>query len=263
MSPFEKKNIEIKDPINTFLTKNTVNKNLDSSSTSNNSKNKTSYTVSNYDNLFPYQDDNNEDFNKKGTYSINYNKFNKVPSNKNNSNQHYFNNRNLNYNRYSEESSMIMNNYYFNYNFNFNNNFNILQNIENKSHNFYFQLHNELLEYSNSINGINLLLKEIKLYSISYVENIIKQAISKIFQIILDCQIIIDIYGSFATDLCIESSDIDLTVRILDPTVTSSEEIFVKLLDNFQKLKVFETVNPIFTASVPILKLVKLILIFS
>lgn len=67
---------------------------------------------------------------------------------------------------------------------------------------------------------------------------------------------IIDIYGSFATDLCIENSDIDLTIRILDNNSTSTDDHFTKLFQEIDKLKIFDSVNPILTASVPILKLV-------
>jgi|LauGreDrversion4_2_1035121.scaffolds.fasta_scaffold721775_1 hypothetical protein len=44
----------------------------------------------------------------------------------------------------------------------------------------------------------------------------------------------------------------------MDPNINISEELFTKLSQDIEKLKVFDSVNPIITASVPILKLVSL-----
>jgi len=123
-----------------------------------------------------YTNNFNEDFRKNKGYNSSYNKFNSFGSS--GTSHQYFNNRNLNYNRYIDESSMVINNYNINFNLNVMNNLNIMQKIEGFYPNFYFQLHNELLDYSNSINEINLMLKDVKVYSISYVENIIKQVLS-------------------------------------------------------------------------------------
>jgi len=123
-----------------------------------------------------YTNNFNEDLRKNKGYNSSYNKFNNFGSS--GTSHQFFNNRNLNYNRYMDESSMVINNYNINFNMNIMNNLNIMQKIEGFYPNFYFQLHNELLDYSNSINEINLMLKDVKVYSISYVENIIKQVLS-------------------------------------------------------------------------------------
>lgn len=156
-----------------FSTKNVVSKNFNLCIIGEKEKNYFNESSKNY----YYSSNFSEEYRKGKGYSSSYNKFNNF-GNSGNSFQ-YFNNRNLNYNRYMDESSMIVNNYNINFNVNIMNSFNIMQKIEGFYPNFYFQLHNELLDYSNSINEINLMLKEIKVYSISYVEKIIKQILSK------------------------------------------------------------------------------------
>ena len=47
-----------------------------------------------------------------------------------------------------------------------------------------------------------------------------------------------------------------MILRIIDPNINYSDELFSKLCQEIEKLKVFVSVNPILTASVPILKLV-------
>ena len=47
----------------------------------------------------------------------------------------------------------------------------------------------------------------------------------------------------------------------MDPNIKCSEELFTKLFQDMDKLKVFDSVNLILTASVPILKLVMIFLI--
>lgn len=66
----------------------------------------------------------------------------------------------------------------------------------------------------------------------------------------------IDIYGSFATDLSIENSDIDMLIRILDQKESTFESMCFQIVDDIKNLKIYDEVVPIFTASVPIIKLV-------
>ncbi len=71
-------------------------------------------------------------------------------------------------------------------------------------------------------------------------------------------------YGSFATNLTIESSDIDLTVKFNNNLIQKDiEQILNKLSEEFLKLNKFESVNPISTASVPVIKLVITLLILA
>jgi DNA polymerase sigma len=78
------------------------------------------------------------------------------------------------------------------------------------------------------------------------------------------------VYGSFASNLEIESSDLDLVIKYqclnteinvnninnnINPDHTTL--IMAKLVECFKTLDKFEDINPIFTASVPVIKLVK------
>lgn len=62
-----------------------------------------------------------------------------------------------------------------------------------------------------------------------------------------------EIYGSYANGLSIESSDIDLALKCYAEEINLN---IIKLTDHFKKTKKFEKINPIITASVPVIKLV-------
>lgn len=113
---------------------------------------------------------------------------------------------------------------------------------------FHYRIHNDILEYSNSVTMVTNYLKEIKLYIIKYLEKCINKA--------LGFEVETDLYGSFATDLSIESSDIDITIKLAqDRNEVEIEEIIEALCVNFRGLCLFETINPILTASVPVIKI--------
>jgi DNA polymerase sigma len=113
---------------------------------------------------------------------------------------------------------------------------------------FHYRIHNDILEYSNSVTQVINYLKDIKLYIIKYLEKSIKKALS--------CDLEIDLYGSFATDLSIESSDIDITIKFADDRKeVEIVEVIEALCANFRGLCLFETINPILTASVPVIKI--------
>jgi hypothetical protein len=129
--------------------------------------------------------------------------------------------------------------------------FNILNKFEEKffPNNFEIKLHNDIIDYSNTITKINQIMKEFKLFTLSYIENLIKQSLGyKDF--------IVDIHGSFATDLSIECSDIDITVRLCEQ-YTNIENLINTLYSKFDKMHVFDSLVPIYTASVPVLKIVR------
>lgn len=129
-------------------------------------------------------------------------------------------------------------------------NFNILSKFDPKffHKNFEIRLHNDILDYSNNIIKINNILKEVKLFSLNYIENLIKQFLGS-------SNIFIDIHGSFATDLSIECSDIDLTVRLTE-FYNNIESLISTLYTQFEKMHIFDSLVPIYTASVPIIKIV-------
>ena len=63
-----------------------------------------------------------------------------------------------------------------------------------------------------------------------------------------------------ATDLCIESSDIDITIKFNDaPKNLTFENLIFSFTRVLLDTKIFDSVIPITTASVPIIKLVLLI----
>jgi len=66
----------------------------------------------------------------------------------------------------------------------------------------------------------------------------------------------IDLYGSFATDLSIESSDIDITIKFEEEKTESQiKEKIERLCVSFNNLKLFDNVIAITTASVPVIKI--------
>jgi predicted nucleotidyltransferase len=113
---------------------------------------------------------------------------------------------------------------------------------------FHYKIHNDILDYSNTVNETHEYLKEVKIYIVNYIETIIKQCLG---------DVVISIYGSFATNLCIESSDIDMTIKFSEDVDYShdQEEIISKLCEYFRSCN-FDSVNPIVKAAVPIIKLV-------
>ena len=131
-----------------------------------------------------------------------------------------------------------------------NNNPNILNKIGNEIYPFIFhyRLHNDILDYSSRVTQAISYLKDIKLYIINFLEKKIKESLQENFMI--------DLYGSFATDLSIESSDIDITIKFEnEKTETQIKENIEKLCVSFNNLKLFETVTPITSASVPVIKI--------
>ena len=83
----------------------------------------------------------------------------------------------------------------------------------------------------------------------------IKKIIIKAFNNNL-CNYSIDLYGSFITGLMIEASDIDIRIKINDCSKKDLEKYFFILYDKLEEEKKFENINPISTASVPVIKLI-------
>lgn len=117
------------------------------------------------------------------------------------------------------------------------------------------KIHNDILDYLNDVTYVVELLKPIKINIVAHIEKLLKQFI--------EFDISIDIYGSFASDLSIESSDIDLKVNILkeDSENIDYETIIFSLVRFFNEKNLFESASPISTASIPIIKLVNYILL--
>ena len=65
-----------------------------------------------------------------------------------------------------------------------------------------------------------------------------------------------DVYGSFATNLAIECSDIDLTIKFSNNNTNDIDLAINKLSEELTNLNRIDTINPILTATVPVIKLV-------
>ena len=115
---------------------------------------------------------------------------------------------------------------------------------------FFEKLHNDIITYDNNITQILSLSQNIKEFCISFIENIICESFPQKDEYSLD------IYGSFATGLMIEASDIDIKIRINKEKKEDLEKLFFILANNLKEKNKFESIVPISTASVPVIKLV-------
>jgi hypothetical protein len=121
---------------------------------------------------------------------------------------------------------------------------------------FQFKLHKDILDFCENTENTLRTLKPFKAGIMLYLENHIKDFLLKEFN--LKCSL--EVYGSFASEMDIETSDMDVTVKFEDMDNSSKLDIdysFImkKLVDYLYKLKTFDSVNPIYTASVPVIKL--------
>ena len=126
--------------------------------------------------------------------------------------------------------------------------------------NFYTKLHNDIIEYNQNLEKNLSLTRDIKNEVLNYLENKIKQILNFL-------NIEIKVYGSFVNDLSIESSDIDITIKYerkcKDTDIYNTNYIYeidyiMSILTNsFNSIDCMVKINPIYTASVPIIKLVK------
>lgn len=154
------------------LNSNVVSKNLDVSILGETTKDRTPHNF----NFNPQNIIFNEEYNRKNRqYSVTFNKYNSLPQNPIQSPNYSSTLRAFSASNRGEENPNTI------YPFNLGpmNCFNIMQKFD-KGINFYFKIHNELIDYTNNINDINLILKDIKVYTINYLENLIKQLMSNL-----------------------------------------------------------------------------------
>jgi predicted nucleotidyltransferase len=137
----------------------------------------------------------------------------------------------------------MMNNFYY---FNGHNSFNEL---------FNFRFQKYIINYTETVDNNLNSLKETKTRIISELITTIKDCLSKLTRLCLDdVNISTEIYGSFASGLAIESSDIDIAVKY--PDGDNIVSMMSKVVDCLKLTGKIEGVNPIYTASVPVIKLV-------
>ena len=132
---------------------------------------------------------------------------------------------------------------------------NISQNIKTSKINgdlsFNEKLHNCILKNEKKVNNILQLLIKYKNYCIEEIKKLIKKTYD---DLIYDYSI--GLYGSFITGLMIEASDIDIRIKVNNCKNTDFEKYFFTLYKKLEEEKKFETITPISTASVPVIKLV-------
>ena len=131
-----------------------------------------------------------------------------------------------------------------------NNIFAIISPNKNQKLNFFEKLHNDIIKYDNNLSEILSMQKNIKQYCINEIKNIIKKAFEK------ENEYSLDLYGSFASDLMIENSDIDLKIRLNSEKKEELDKTFFIIEKVLSEEDKFENINPISTASVPIIKLI-------
>jgi len=116
---------------------------------------------------------------------------------------------------------------------------------------FMEKLHNNILKNELKVNNILQFLSKFKNYCIEEVKKIIIKAYdNNLFNYS------IDLYGSFKTGLMIEASDIDIRIKINGCQKKDFEKYFNILENKFEEEKKFESITPIITASVPVIKLI-------
>jgi hypothetical protein len=199
---------------------------------------------------------NNNQYNINLNYDLNYegNYYNNNNNNysMNNNSFRYHNNRKRS-NNWNDNCKKIPEQSYNNNNTNSNySSISILNTPCNNNEflSYVFKLHYDILAYHNTVLEIVNSLKDIKKNVISCIEKYLKNFI--------EYEISLDVFGSFASELSIESSDIDLKVNINteDSNDIDYEDLIFNLVKKFNSLEVFEFVMPIHTASVPVIKLV-------
>ena len=131
-----------------------------------------------------------------------------------------------------------------------NNIFAIISPNKNQKLNFFEKLHNDIIKYDNNLSEILSMQKNIKQYCINEIKNIIKKAFEK------ENEYSLDLYGSFASDLMIENSDIDLKIRLNSEKKEELDKTFFIIEKVLSEEDKFENINPISTASVPVIKLI-------
>ena len=134
--------------------------------------------------------------------------------------------------------------------------YNILKNLclYHPPASFYNKLSKEIEEYNSHVSSNLSILNKYRLVCLSNIEELIKEKLSEHYEI--------DIvhYGSFVTELSIETSDIDLLVNYSpkDSKEDSNVKTIISELNSYFTVKgknIFDSILPIYTASVPIIKL--------
>ena len=114
---------------------------------------------------------------------------------------------------------------------------------------FFDKLHNDIIKYETKV--ITLLNHGMKFhdYCITEIKRLIQETLN------FSNDYIIEVYGSYATGLMIEASDIDIKIKLNKGTKADLDSFFKKVCEKLENEKKFDEINPIETASVPVIKL--------
>ena len=124
--------------------------------------------------------------------------------------------------------------------------------IKDSSHRlaFFDKLHNDIIKYETKV--ITLLNHGMKFKDYCIKE--IKRIIEETFTFSKDYSV--DVYGSYATGLMIEASDIDIKIKLNSENREDLDNYFEILCKKLENENKFDKINPIGTASVPVIKLI-------
>ena len=120
---------------------------------------------------------------------------------------------------------------------------------QNSRLSFFDKLHNDIIKYETKV--ISLLNHGMKFHDFCITE--IKRLIQETLNFSNDY--IIEVYGSYATGLMIEASDIDIKIKLNKGSKEDLDSFFKKVCEKLENEKKFDEINPIETASVPVIKL--------
>lgn len=112
---------------------------------------------------------------------------------------------------------------------------------------FSHKLHNDILEYSSNVKTI--------LENVKPIKEVMIRIIKEMLNLSIDQDFTSELYGSYATDLSIESSDIDILIK-LNSEGFDPEALISKICIFLASFKMFDNINPIASAAIPVIKLV-------
>ena len=114
---------------------------------------------------------------------------------------------------------------------------------------FFDKLHNDIIRYESKVISLLNYGMEFKDFCIKEIKRIIQET----FTSSIDYNV--DIYGSYATGLMIEASDIDIKIKFNNCNKPDIDSLFDTLTKRLESENKFDAINPIGTASVPVIKL--------
>ena len=109
-------------------------------------------------------------------------------------------------------------------------------------------LNQDIISYEQSITSILTELKPIKTYIIHQIHSFVSTALNNTNNFTLE------VYGSYQSELDIESSDIDIQYKPHTTSINIVNTMYI-ITQHFQSLNRFDKVNSITTATIPVIKL--------